>query len=49
MNLGQAGTDGVTALMNLLDNESMAANDVPAADHEASLLVRGSTAKAKKA
>jgi LacI family transcriptional regulator len=49
MNLGQTGTDGVTALMNLLDNEDMVADDVPAPDHEASLLVRGSTATAKKA
>jgi LacI family transcriptional regulator len=49
MNLGQTGTDGVSALMNMLDDEDMVAEDVPAPDHEANLLVRGSTAKAKKA
>lgn len=49
MNLAQTGADGVTALMDLLDNKNMVADDVPAPDHEASLLVRGSTAKAKKA
>lgn len=49
MELLQSGTDGVTALMALLDDEDMTPEDVKQPDHAASLLVRGSTAKAKKA
>lgn len=47
--LEKTGNDGVTALMSLLDNEYLGPEDIPAPEHEASLLVRGSTAKAKKA
>lgn len=49
MDLQQSGKDGVTALMNLLDDEDLGPEGIPAPGHEASLLVRGSTAKAKKA
>lgn len=49
MDLQQSGKDGVTALMNLLVDEDLGPEGIPAPGHEASLLVRGSTAKAKKA
>lgn len=49
LDLERTGNDGVTALLSLLDNEDLTAADIPAPQHEASLLVRGSTAKAKKA
>ena len=45
--LDRAGADGVTALLQLLDNEDMTAEDVKQPDYEASLLLRGSTSKAK--
>jgi LacI family transcriptional regulator len=49
LDLERTGYDGVKALLSLLANEELTADDIPAPEHEASLLVRGSTAKAKKA
>lgn len=49
LDLERSGNDGVKALLSLLDNQDLTAEDIPAPQHEASLLVRGSTAKAKKA
>ena len=49
LDLQQSGKEGVTALMSMLSNEDMTPEDIPAPQHKASLLVRGSTAKAKKA
>jgi LacI family transcriptional regulator len=49
LDLERTGYDGVKALLSLLDNEDLTAADIPAPEHEASLLVRGSTTKAKKA
>lgn len=49
LNLEKTGNEGVAALLNLLANEELTPSDIPAPEHEASLLVRGSTAKAKKA
>ena len=47
--LEKTGNEGVSALMSLLANDELNPEDIPAPDHEASLLIRGSTAKAKKA
>ena len=49
LQLDRSGQDGVNALMKLLADPEMTAEDVDAPDHEASLLLRGSTGKAKKA
>ena len=49
LDLERTGYDGVKALLSLLANEELTAADIPAPEHEASLLVRGSTAKVKKA
>lgn len=49
LDLERTGYDGVKALLSLLANEDLTAADIPAPEHEASLLVRGSTTKAKKA
>ena len=49
MQLDKTGLEGITALMNLLDDEDLTPADIKPPEHVASLLVRGSTAKAKKA
>lgn len=43
------GRDGVLALLSLLEDDKLTPEDIPASDQEAGLLVRGSTAKARKA
>lgn len=49
LDLERMGYDGVKALLSLLADENLTAEGIPAPEHEATLLVRGSTAKAKKA
>jgi LacI family transcriptional regulator len=49
LELDRAGTDGVTALMKMLNDENLTAADIARPDHQASLLLRASTAPAKKA
>lgn len=47
--LEKTGDEGVSALMSLLADGELTPADIAAPQHETSLLVRGSTAKAKKA
>lgn len=49
LQLDRSGHEAISALLQLIDNKDLTADDLPKANHEASLLVRGSTGKAKKA
>lgn len=49
LELDQSGHEAIIALLKLIDDKELKAEDLPKANQEASLLVRGSTGRAKKA